>query len=422
MTSSLSQFDAYLKEQYPQDRIRELMFPDNVFLGRLLKKANDPGFQGDSLIVPIQTGLPQGVSKKFATAQSVSNSAGGNTSQGKFVITPGNFYGVVEIDDKVIALSRSNPGAFFSAKTHEVDSLYEMVGEVLSISAWNNGGNSIGQVNSSYSSGNDLTLAQSYDASNFEVGMYIATAANDGATSSDTLDSGSALVTAVNYSTGVVTVDNAAALTGLAASRYLFRLGDFNGNTSDVIMKGVQAFITASDTPGALWGVTAATRLLNPQRWAGCRLQTSEYSSKGTEERMRTLGSRMTGRFKGKGPSAIYMNPEDWILLENQMIARGVREAEADETEFGYLRVMASVAGKKLPVYQDRHCPKGTLFALREEDWWISSAGELVEPMNEDGFEMLRKADSAGYELRLRSYPLLACSAPLNQGRVPVGT
>lgn len=421
MTSSLTQFDAYLKERYPDDRVVELMFPDNVLLGRLTKKANDPGFSGESLIVPIQYALPQGVSKKFVSAQSVSNSAGGNTGQNKFVINPGNLYGVVTIDDKTMTLSRNNPGAFLTAKTHEIDGLYEQMGETLSQSVWGAGGNSLGVV-ATYVSGNDITLATTYDVSNFEPQMYIATAANDGSTSTDTLDSGMAQVTAVNYSTGVITVDNAAALTGLATGRNLFRLGDFNGNTSDVIMKGVQAFITASDTAGALWGMTSTLRQQHPQRLAGCRLASTVYANKGTEERIRLLGAKMTGVFKAKAPTALYMNPEDWILLENQMISRGIRDAEEDDTEFGYLKIMASCGGKKIPVYQDRHCPKGSAFGLREENWWVSTAGELIEPMNEEGFDMLRKADDAAYELRLKSYPLLACNAPLFNGRVPVGT
>jgi len=420
MTSSLSQYDAYFKEQYDDDRVAELMFPDNVLLGRLQKKANDPSFQGDSLIVPIQYQFPQGVGKVFATAQSVSNSAGGNTGQRKFVITPGSYFGVVSIDDKVLTLSRSNPGAFLSAKTHEVDGLYEQMGEVLSLSVWGNGGDSIGVAVGGFST-NTFTLTTTYDASNFEVGMYICTAANDGSTDTDSIDAGSARVTAVNVATGEITIDAAANLPSLAAGRNIFRLSDFSGNSGNILMKGVQAFLTASDSPAALWGVTAAQRAEHPQRWAGCRLPSSVYSSKGTEERLRTLGAWMTGRFKAKGPSAVYLNPEDHVLLESQMIARSYREAEADDTEFGYLKIMATVGGKKIPVYSDRHCPKGVAFALREENWWLSSAGELISPMNDEGFEMLRKSDDAAYELRLKSYPLLACNAPLHNGRVPIG-
>jgi hypothetical protein len=73
-----------------------------------------------------------------------------------------------------------------------------------------------------------------------------------------------------------------------------------------------------------------------------------------------------------------------------------------------------------VPIYADRHCPKGTFFALREENWWISSMGELIHAQNEDGLEMLRKASSTDYELRLLSYPILGCNAPKNNGRVPL--
>lgn len=44
--------------------------------------------------------------------------------------------------------------------------------------------------------------------------------------------------------------------------------------------------------------------------------------------------------------------------------------------------------------------------------------GELLHPQNSDGNEILRMYNSTDLEFRLLSFPLLACNAPKNSGRV----
>ncbi len=75
-------------------------------------------------------------------------------------------------------------------------------------------------------------------------------------------------------------------------------------------------------------------------------------------------------------------------------------------------------SGGTIPIYCDRHCPKGTFFALRMADWGISCMGELLHFQNGDGMEILRVYNSTNYEARLISYPLLYNRAPKNSGRV----
>jgi hypothetical protein len=413
--STMTQFDALLKERYSDKaKVEQLMYGDRVLLGKL-EKRGDTGMVGDTMPIPILYGNPQGLGGSFATAQTNQT----NTKSDKFATQAGDYYGTVAIGDKVLKASRTNMGAFLSNQMAETDGLYEQAAENLSIYLWGNGGGAIG-VRGSLAT-NTVTLATPSDAGNFEIDMLIKASANDGSDAAHALRAGSATaVTAVNASAGTVTLASAAAITSFTDGDSLFRESDFFGNTGTVVLKGVQCYVTASDTPMALWGVSSATRATQPQRYAGCRVPTSVVSNKSLDERIRILGAYMTGRFKAKRPTAGFMHPEDWQVLETVMQARGVRPLEDDKTQFGYMAISVSIGGGMVPIYADRHCPKGTFFALREENWWISSMGELIHAQNEDGLEMLRKATSTDYELRLLSYPILGCNAPKNNGRVPL--
>jgi hypothetical protein len=414
MGSTLTTFDALLKERYiDSDRVEELTYPENVLLG-MLEKRGDTGMVGDVLPVPIITANPQGVGGVFATAQTGASNIGAS----KFAITAGDYYGVVQIGDKVMQASRTNQGAFLEDKVTEIDGLYETAGESLSVYTWGNGGQALGQVASIGPGAQDITLVNPIDAQNFEIGMTARESANDGSDTGHVLRSGSTTVAGVNRATGVVTFTDRSQYSALAGGDWFFRAGDFFGNVGTVIINGVQAFITATDSPRALWGLSAATRATDPQRFAGCRVDPNSLNGKTYEERLKILIAQMTGRFKAKAPTAIFMNPEDFQILETLMGARGVRPLEDENTKFGYMKIDMLTSGGRIPIYSDRHCPFGTAFAFRMQNHWISSMGELLHVQNGDGLQMLRGSTSTDYEFRLISYPLYANNCPKNHGRV----
>jgi hypothetical protein len=415
--STLTTFDALMKERYENDLVEKLMYPENPFLAKL-QKLGDTEMVGSDMPVPIQLTLPQSVGGVFSTVQTKATTTGGNTTSTRFVITAGDYYGVVHIGDKVLKSSRTNRGAFLANKELEIDGLFEQAAESLSIAAWGNGGQSIGRRLGINGAGDVVTLYEAMDAQNFEIGMDIVASDNDGATATDTLRGGTAAtLTGVGRENGTITATDWADITSFANGDYLFRASDFAGDTGNVIMKGVQAFITATNTPPALWGITAATRATDPQRLAGCRVANAELAGKTIDERIKILLSRMTSRFKAKRPTAGWMNDEDFQVLETLMAAKGIRPLEDETTQFGFAKISIATTAGTLPIFCDRHVPKGHFFALRMEDWGISSIGELTSFQNEDGLQILRRATSTDYEARLISYPLVFCRAPKNSGR-----
>lgn len=413
MASTLTTFDALLKERYLPDVVEKLTYPENPLFG-MLEKRGDTGMVGDVMPVPIITALPQGLAATIANAQTANT----NIVASKFAITAGDYSGSVSIGDKVMKASRTNAGAFLEDKVLEIDGLYEQGGENHSVYLWSNGGNSLGRVAAIGPGANDITLVNPIDAQNFEVGMTTKESANDGSDSSHTLLTGTTTVAGVNRATGVITFTDRTQYSSLAVGDYFFRLGDFGGSGGTRVYEGVQSFITPSDSPKALWGISAATRATDPQRYAGCRVDATLLNGKSYEERIKILLAQMVGRFKSKAPTAFFMNPEDFQILETLMSARGVRPLEDDSTKFGYTKIDVLTSAGRIPIYCDRHCPYGTAFGFRMANHWISSMGEIFSPLNGDGLQMLRASTANDYEFRLVSYPLYANNAPKNHGRV----
>lgn len=411
--STLTTFAALLKDRFmDSSMVEELAYPENPLL-TMLEKRGDTGMVGDQMPVPILTSNPQGAGAVFSTAQTNAT----NIVASKFNIVAGDYYGVVQIGDKVLEASRTNQGAYLENKKVEIDGLYETAGENLSIYLWGNGGQALGQIGNIQNT-NDIVLQDGTQVAMFEVGMTVVASATDGSDPTNTLRAGSATISAINRGTGLITLNTVAGITSLANGDFLFRQGDFFGNTGAVVLAGVQAFVTPNDTPPALWGITAATRATDPQRFAGCRVAQTSIVGKTFEERIKILLAQMTGRFKAKAPTSGWMHPEDFQVLETLMQARGLRALEDDSTQFGFMKIDIMTAAGRIPIYCDRHCPRGNFFAFRMDDWWISSMGELLHPQKGDGLEILRRATSTDYEFRLLSYPLLANRAPKNNGRV----
>lgn len=413
MGSTLTTFDGLLKERYYDSSIVEkLIYPDNVLLG-MLEKKGDTGMQGDVIPVPIVYGFPQGIGKVFSTAQSRAT----NLKNSKWQITAGEYYGVVHIGDKVLMASRTNAGAFLENKQIEIDGLYEQMAENMSLYLWGNGGNALGRRQSL--SNNTVTLTNSVDAANFEVGMSIVASAGDGSSSGHSLLTNSDTVTveAVNRATGEIELSDATDIGSFADGDFLFRESDFKGATSEDIVVGIQAFITATDSPPALWGVSAATRATDVQRWSGCRVPEA-YNTGSIEERLKRCVAWMVGRFKAKAPDVVFLHPEDFQKLDTLMTSRGQRDLERSSTTFGYEGIRMASPGGKLTIYADRHCPLGHAFFMRMKNHWITSMGELFHPQNKDGFQMLRRATTTDYEVRVISYPAYCNNGPLFFGRV----
>lgn len=409
MASTVTTFDFALKRRYTDKKIEDLTMADKPFLAKVAKNTE---FSGSATVIPLTHVNPQGIAGSTrAVAQTNQTNVVGKT----FLLTNGKYHGSVYIGDEVLEASRNNPGAFLDNKTAETDHLWEQMSQNLALYLFGNGGCALGRRASA--STNVITLTDQADVANFEVGMTVVASANDGSDTSHALRTGSTTVASVERSNGTVTLTSAAGITSFADNDYLFRQGDFFGNTGVVVLKGIAAYIWGTDAPPALYGMT---RTSDPVRLAGCRIPSSVTNGKGTEERIQLLGAYMSGVYRMSPVDAVYMHPIDWQYLSQALQSSGYRPLADDSTRFGFQVIRWAVGGKVVDIYSDPFCPRGTAFALKMDSWRLHSMNKLIHPLEKDGLTLLRSTSVDEYEYRLISYPVLECNAPGKNGRVTV--
>lgn len=422
MASTLTTFDAFLKERYTPEKIEDLTMSDRPLWAMMPK---DEKCSGDVFVEPIIYGNPQGLGATLAKAQTASSQAGGggNTKSKKWQLTFGDYSGVVEIGDKVMKAARDNFGAFLRNQATEIDGLWEAFADTQSAYLYGNGGMAIGS--GTLSSG-ILTLTNPEDVVNFEVGQVVVASANDGSDSTHTQLTGTGYVIAVNRSEGKVSLGNdsddttatnpnAAWLNGGSAI-YIFRDGDFGGSGATAIFKGIGGWLPSSapSTTDSWYGVNRSV----DDRLSGVRLTTNDLNGKGREDRLKTLVTRMKGRFGARGKITIFLNNEQWQCLANELEEKGTRPLGGGTAKFNFDKLQLAAGGATVDIYPDPFCPALTAFALSLDHWKLRSYDAYPHVVNGDGLEMLRKVGSNDYEYRLVGYPTLSTRAPSFNGRV----
>lgn len=417
MASTLTTFDAFLQTFYNKTKVENLTQSGKPLYSRIKK---NEAVSGRTWNAALQYANPQGVAGAggLSAAQASAGVAngGGNVQGVQWAIQMGDYSGSVSIGDKVLMATRNNVAAFLEDQTTEIDGLYEQFATCLALYLWRNGGGSTGVIGSGGTTAT-IVLATPSDGFNFEVGESVVASANDGSASGNVLLAGSTFITAIDRTSGTITLN--AAQAAWVNGSFLFRSGDFAGNISQVsIMKGVDAYVTASTTPGTLYGVN---RNLDVQRLSGCKMAPADIAGKGIEERIQQLGAFMAGRYRAMAASGsyeCYLHPEDWQNLSISLQSRGIRSLTDTSTSFNFEFIEVLAGGKRLKVFADPYVVKGSAYILRMENWILGSYGELIRTLNGDGLTMLRAVSSNDYEYRLQAYPAVACTAPGYNGRV----
>jgi hypothetical protein len=407
MASTDVTFSFALKERYTDRKVEDLTLADRPLMAMMAK---DEELMGSVTPVPLIYSRPQGLAAISVARAQLSET---NVVGAKFNVESGDYHASVYIGDKVMEQSRANPGAFLTDKTAEIDGLYEEVADTMAFTMYGNGGNALGQVTGALV-GQTATITPASAVMLFSVGMSIERNVNDGTNVATAPIATTYVVSAVNPEAGTVTFVDA---TGIADTNYLFRKGDFTGNTGIQIFPGLQQFIWVDSAPPVLYGMT---RTADPIKLAGCRIAAADVAGMGIQERLQRMGSYMVGRYKGKGIDSVFLHPEDWQNLSTGLQSQGWRTLTDDTTRFGFTAITGVIGGKTVKIYSDRFCPLGTAFLLRMNTWKLHSMGKLIHPLEKDGLTILRGADNNNYEYRLVSYPAMSTNAPGWNGRVSV--
>lgn len=420
MASTLVTFDAFIKERYTTEKIEDLTKKERPLYAMI---PTDEKCSGETFIEPIIFGMPQGVGATLGKAQTAAGLAGGagNVKGRKWTLDFGDYLAVVEIGDKVMKAARDNFGAFLRNKATEIDGLWETFSDVNSTYLYGNGGRAIG---SGTVTAGVLTLDNPEDIINFEVGIPLVASTGDGSDPAHTLINGTGYSIKINRSEGKVELGNDSDDTTATnphadwddGTIYIFRDGDFGGSGATTIFKGIGAWIPSS-APSANDSFYGVNRSVD-DRLSGVRVPTAEIGTKGREDRLKLLVTRMKGRFGSRGKISIFVNNEQWQCLANELEDKGTRPISGGTAKFNFDKLEMAAGGATVAIYADPFCPANTAFALSLDHWKLRSYDAYPHVVNGDGLEMLRKVGSNDYEYRLVGYPSLSTRAPSFNGRI----
>lgn len=427
MTSSLTTFDYATRRYYNPGKVDSLVCKDRPYLGKLKKTGNATG---NLWCTPITVYNPQGTSGLLSSAQTIATAVnGGGNIQGKqWQSTWGQYHGNTQISAFVIALTKDNMGAFIENQRAEIDGIYNNFADTMAYYSLANAGRSVTPGQFTAVTGGINTLSSPDDAVYLAVGQQLQISVNDGSTSTDIIVAGSGVgfVVAVNANAGTFTVsatDGGAA--GLPANwtnatlYYAFKLGDFLGNVGTRIMLGLGSWVPAVDPASTLF--EGVDRTFNVMGLSGVRLTSTEIAGLGTEDRVKKLVTRMTGRGMGPGPTDVFCNPEKWQAIANSMESKGQRPLDGKIGTFNYQKLQVAAGGKMVDVWADRFCPLSRLYAVNFDYIELKhTADGFPGVLNGDGLQMLRKSGSNDFEFRIWAIMANQVRAPGYQGTTSV--
>lgn len=387
-TLDLTEFDAMMKEIYPDGVPEEVAYRRHVLLQKMSKRDD---FEGDAYVVPIVIGGPQGRSAKLANA--ITNIA--SSVQKKFVITPGasnTDYVVWQIDARTLYASRSNKGSFARARKHEGDLALKQIGNSLANGLYGDGSGQMAQVASV--STNTMTLTRARDTRKFYVGMVLR---SDDTSTGASPRTGTMTVTTIDPSAGTVTVGTI--VSGTVADDYLFVDGDENNR-----IKGLAAWLPLdSPTSTAFWGVD---RTVDVEKLSGFRL-----NNPGAGVFNNILETCENVFELGGMPDVIMLSPNRFNTLAKDTEAT-IERSEGGDATYGTSGFKFTYSGGTATVYADPDCPDNRGYVLTMDTWWIAHLEGLPHIVRDDGRDALRGATTDTIQMRARYWAEPVCNAP----------
>jgi hypothetical protein len=411
---------AALKELYVDDKdyMKNIVYSKNPWLAMIPKNESPDGFAGKYIPVPLEYGNPQGRAHTFANAQ---NQQTASDVISYFVYAVQD-YQLVTITNLLMEQTKTNAGAFVDEASRTMDNGFRNLSNNMAFELFYGGTASRGQISSagiSYSAPNiTLTLSNSQNVVQFEVGMTLQATATDGGAALQntpgTIDA--AQVISVNRGTGVIvaTVVQGAPQSSWGAGDYLQVLGDIGIGGSSTIggmlgLSGLAAWVPVVDPPSNdnFWGVN---RSADPTRLAGLRYNASAQSIAEGLTSALALANR-----EGAAPDLIIIDFVSYSSLINELGAKvQYVQLEHDEVPVAFEAIHFHSAYGKIPVLADRSCQPMTAWCLTTDTWKFRSLGKAphILTYGMEGLEGLRVGNADALEIRIAYYGNVICSAP----------
>lgn len=413
---------AALKELYTDDKeyMKNIVYAKNPFLALVPKNESPDGFAGKYIPVPLEYGNPQGRSHTFANAQN-QQTASDVVSYFVYAIQD---YQLVTITNLLMEQTKSNAGAFVDEASRSLDNGFRNISNNMAFELFYGGtatrGSFLASTISYTAPTVTLTLSNSQNVVQFEVGMTLQATATDGGTAlqnvGGTIDA--IQLTSVNRGTGVLqgTVVQGAPQTSWATgtTNFLQVLGDIGIGGSSTIagmlgLSGLAAWVPSVDPPSTdnFWGVN---RSVDPTRLGGLRYNASTQSI--SEGITNALGF---GNREGAAFDLIVLDFVSYTTLINELGAKvQYVMLEHDEVEVAFEAIHFHSAYGKIPILADRSSQAQTAWALTMDTWKLRTLGKAphILTYGMEGLEGLRVGNADALEIRIAYYGNAINSAP----------
>lgn len=400
MTLDMTKFQGATKQMYPAWKIFELTYANNPLYALLSK---DTEFYGEAKKFPLIYANPQNRSNTFANALS-------GTADAKvagFLLTRTSDYSLASLSNEVMEASSRDEGAFLSGAKVQLDGALRQLARSHAIKIYRSGTGAIGTIKAATTPATTIELQNPQDVTNFEVGQTLVASSTNGG---GTARSGTPVITAIDRSTGILTVTPTVS-GDFAAGDYIYNQGDKNAALS-----GLDAWLPYDDRATRLassfYGVT---RTSDAVRLGGVNY---DASSQSIEEGL-VDGLELLAR-EGGNPDYLFLNHKNFADLVKALGSKVQRvqvSAEIKENgkmigALGFNGLEIYYSGGAVKVMADRNCPVNRAFALQMDTWKLSSLGDPVRLFEGDGLKWLRSPSSDGVDIRTFGYLNLCCLAP----------
>ena len=213
-------------------------------------------------------------------------------------------------------------------------------------------------------------------------------------------ESGDVTVTAVNRSTGEVTVSGT--VTDMTAGDIFVQKGDINAKIS-----GFEAWIPrVLDTNNKT--LFSQDRSADVSRLAGQRFDGSALP---IEEAL-IEGASLVSR-EGGSPDYCFVDFKTFSNIEKALSSKVVYgEVKARDVDMGFASIALRGPRGIINIVPDQNCQPNLAWMVQLDTWSLNTLGEAPMFLDFDNNQMLRENSADAYEVRLGYYGNLACNAP----------
>jgi len=376
-------FSAATKILYPKG-LSHTLYPASPFLEAVKKSST---FYGASKqINPLYAGLRGSTDFASALQQKATPSIA------SFQVTRVRDYVIGSIGNETLAASRNETGAVATALKTSLDSAGYEFGRSQAFQLWGDGTGTRGTV-SAYAAG-VITLSQSREVVNFEVGMVL-----EKKNSGGTLLTGTMTITAISRDAGTLTVTLGGGAADPAANDTLARLGDYTATGSNCLA-GVLSWVPVTEpTSGdSHFGVD---RSVDPLRLSGIR-----YDGNGANIEDSVFQAQAEAAINGASDvDTLWMNTARFAELCKSLQGKAwYQQAQAGKAQVGFSGF--TFPGERGPVMvkSDPNCPYayGLLTCMKE--WEMCTLDAYPHFAENGGGKFLTESSADAVEYRLKMY------------------